>query len=55
MGINELYTVKEVAAFFKTTEQQVCKMIRAGELEAIKVGREYRVTLAALDAFLEGE
>ncbi len=54
MGINEVFTVSEIAAFLKTSQHQVRAMIRAGELEAIKVGREYRVTLAALDAFLEG-
>ena len=48
MGMMELLTVKEVAAFLKTSKQQVRKMIQTGELTAIKVGREYRITLAAL-------
>lgn len=49
-----LYTVKEVATTLKTTEQQVRKMIQAGDLSAIKVGREYRISLETLEEFLEG-
>ena len=40
--------VRGVAAYLKTTRQQVRKMIQNGELAALKVGREYRVTLVAL-------
>ncbi len=29
-------------------------MIQAGDLSAIKVGREYRISLEALEEFLEG-
>ena len=49
---NEVFTVAEVALFLKTSKQQVRNMIRYGELSAIKVGREYRVTLEALSEFL---
>ena len=49
----DLLTVIEVAAYLKTSKQQVRKMITSGELEAVKVGREYRVTLDALAAWLE--
>ena len=49
----ELLTVREVAAYLKTTRQQVRRMIQSGELRAIKVGREYRITLSALAEFLE--
>lgn len=55
MELNQPFTVKEIATFFRTTEQQIYKMIRAGGIESVKVGREYRVTLAALDAFLDGK
>lgn len=47
-----ILTVYEVAECLKTTPQQVRKMIRAGILPASKVGREYRVTLENLHAFL---
>lgn len=51
--LKEFHTLKEVAAYLKTTRQQVRRRIRSGELRAIKVGREYRITLAALAEFLE--
>lgn len=50
----EVFTVKEVATLFKTTQQQVRNMIRSGELEAIKIGREYRITLETVAGFLDG-
>ena len=52
MGMMELLTVREVAAYLKTTRQQVRRMIQCGELRAVKVGREYRITLAALVWYL---
>lgn len=51
--MNELLTVKETAAFLKTSRVQVRKMIRNGELAAVMVGREYRVPLESLRIFVE--
>ena len=48
MEMLDLLTVIEVAEYLKTSKQQVRKMIASGELEAVKVGREYRVPLDAL-------
>lgn len=53
MGLIDLLTVKEVAAYMKTTRQQVRRMIASGELEAVMVGREYRIPLDALAAWLD--
>ncbi len=53
MGINEILTVKEVACLLKTTCQQVRKMIANGELPAIKIGREWRITMEHLVEFLD--
>lgn len=53
MGINELLTVKEVAAFLKVSRTQVRRMIESGDLKAIKVGREYRISLESLAEFTE--
>ena len=53
MGIIELLSVKEVAAYLKTSKQQVRRMIASGELEAVMVGREYRIPLDALAAWLD--
>ncbi len=53
MGVNEILTVKEVACLLKTTGQQVRKMIASGELPAVKVGREWRITMERLVEFLD--
>ena len=53
MGVNELLTVKEVAAFLKVSRTQVRRMIESGDLKAIKVGREYRISIASLAELTE--
>lgn len=53
MGMTELLTVKEAAVLLKTSRVQIRKMIQTGELSAIRVGREYRIPLAALRVFIE--
>lgn len=52
MGMTKVYTVKEAAAFLKTTKQQVRKMIASGDLYAVKVGREWRILQEALLSYL---
>ncbi len=54
-GMIDLFSVTEVAEYLKTSKQQVRKMIASGELEAIMVGREYRITLAALASWLDNQ
>ena len=54
-GMIDLFSVTEVAEYLKTSKQQVRKMITSGELEAIKVGREYRITLEALASWLDNQ
>lgn len=44
--------VKEVAALLQTSRVQVRHMIQSGELAALKVGREYRIPLEALQEFI---
>ncbi|MDR3765527.1 MAG: helix-turn-helix domain-containing protein [Butyricicoccus sp.] len=53
MGMNEILTVKEAAQSFKTTEQQIRKMIANEELSAAKVGREWRIPMESIPCFLE--
>lgn len=53
MGLMTLLTVKEVASYLQTSKQQVRRMIQSGELTAVRVGREYRVSAASLEAWLE--
>ena len=54
-GMIDLFSVREVAEYLKTSKQQVRKMITSGELEAIMVGREYRITLEALASWLDNQ
>ncbi len=54
-GMIDLFSVTEVAEYLKTSKQQVRKMITSGELEAIMVGREYRITLEALASWLDNQ
>lgn len=55
MELMELFTVREVAAYLKTSRQQVRQMIRNGQLRAVLVGRECRIPLEALAEWLEEE
>lgn len=50
--MNEILTVKEAAALLKTSRQQIRRMIQNGELPAIKVGREWRISKNALLDYL---
>ena len=52
MGMNRLLSVKEVAVLLQTSRVQVRRMIQSGELAALKVGREYRIPLEALQEFI---
>ena len=52
MGMNRLLSVKEVAALLQTSRVQVRRKIQSGELAALKVGREYRIPLEALQEFI---
>ncbi len=54
-GMIDLFSVTEVAEYLKTSKQQVRKMIASGELDAIMVGREYRITLEALASWLDNQ
>ena len=47
-----IYTVKETSKMLKTSRQQVRRMIRGGELTAVKVGREWRISDDDLRRFL---
>ncbi|WP_297232683.1 helix-turn-helix domain-containing protein [uncultured Flavonifractor sp.] len=50
--MNEILTVKEAAALLKTSRQQIRRMIQNGELPAVKVGREWRISKNALLDYL---
>lgn len=47
------YTVEEVAKELGVHWQTVLNCIKRGELEAVKMGRGYRISPEALKAFVE--
>lgn len=50
---DEMYTVAEVARYFKVTTAAVYKWMTLGKLSYIKVGNDRRVTRGAIDAFIK--
>lgn len=46
-------TVAEVAAVLRVSKMSVYRLIHAGELEAVRFGRSFRVTEGAVDAYLK--
>lgn len=53
MAETKVYTLEELTAILKVTRRSIYNYIKADQLKAIKIGREWRVTQKALDAFLE--
>ncbi len=51
--MNELLTVAEVAELLRVSTMTVYRLIRTGELPAVRVGRNYRVRRADLDLYLQ--
>jgi excisionase family DNA binding protein len=51
--ISRLLTVVEVATLMRVSRMTVYRLIRRGQLKAIRVGRNYRVREDDLNAYLE--
>jgi len=49
----ESLTLDEVADFLKVNYQLIYRLVRSGELPAVRIGRLYRVMRADLDAYIE--
>lgn len=49
----EVYTIEECSEILKVTKRTIYKYVKEGSLRASKVGRDWRITDAALRAFLE--
>ena len=47
-----LLTVKEVAQEMRVSEKRVTNWIKSGELVALNLGKDYRIYLSDLDAFI---
>jgi excisionase family DNA binding protein len=52
MTDKKYYTVQEVADLLKLHWQSVLTYIKNGDLEAIKLGKGYRISQQALDSFI---
>jgi excisionase family DNA binding protein len=53
--ISRLLTVAEVANVIRVSRMTVYRLIRRGQLKAIRVGRNYRVRSDDLNAYLEAQ
>ncbi len=51
--MDELLTVGEVAGLLRVSTMTVYRLIRTGELPAVRVGRNYRVRRNDLDTYLQ--
>ncbi len=52
MAEHQLLTVEEAAAHLRLNPQTVYRLLRAGKLPGVKVGRQWRVRLVDLEAHL---
>ncbi len=51
-GVDRLRTVAEVADVLRVSNMTVYRLIKAGELAALRVGKSYRIRQADLDTYL---
>lgn len=52
VGDVRFMTVAEVAAIMRVSKMTVYRLVHSGELEAVQVGRSYRVPEAAVTTYL---
>ncbi|MDP8292554.1 MAG: PTS sugar transporter subunit IIA [Candidatus Orphnella occulta] len=50
---NTILTTKEVAQYLKLNEKTVLKMAQAGELPAVKIAKQWRYYLSAIDEYMQ--
>lgn len=53
MKSNSFYTVEQIAELLQVHWQTVLNYIKSGKLEAVKLGRGYRISKEALDKFVK--
>lgn len=53
MGETRFFTVAEVAAAMRVSRMTVYRLVHAGELAAVQVGRSYRVPEQAVHDYLQ--
>jgi excisionase family DNA binding protein len=54
MQEEKYFTPAEIAEKFRVTTRTVWEWIRTGQLRAVKVGKYYRISEAALNEFVVG-
>jgi excisionase family DNA binding protein len=52
---DRLLTANEVADQLRVSTMTIYRLIRRGELAAVRVGRNYRVRAGDLEAYLQGQ
>ena len=52
-GAQALLTTEEVLAYLKITPRTIYRLIRNGELPAVRIGRQWRFRRRDLDAWVE--
>ena len=55
IGSVRFYKVAEVAELLRVSKMSVYRLIHCGDMEAIQVGRSFRVPAHAVDAYLHDE
>ena len=53
--ISRLLTVAEVAEVMRVSRMTVYRLIRRGDLQAVRVGRNYRVRESDLSSYLDSQ
>lgn len=48
----KVYTIEEIAKLLRVSIGTIRRFVATGELESYHVGRQYRITQSALDAYL---
>jgi len=50
---DKVYTIDEVAAIFRVPSDTVRRLIRRGDLPAVRLGRVYRVPKSVIDGYFD--
>jgi excisionase family DNA binding protein len=54
VATDRLWTVSEVAEHMRVSNMTVYRLIKSGELSAIRVGKNYRIRNSHLDEYFAG-
>lgn len=53
VGVDPVYTVKDVAKHLQASTRTVWRLVEAGRLRTIRAGRLVRISASALNSFLK--